>query len=629
LQSLGISITDAPSVAPPNPHPEVVTVNAEAALRACARTWAFVVFSACILACSAVSARADAPRVIYRSPSPGARYVRPESNLILRFDGPIEPASLPAFTVEGSVSGAHAGRTTLSADRRTVVFQPDTPFAWGESVQVGGTAGDLSFSIAGAPVVGALRTARADDDPLSSSSQQIPGSSLLDPEMDPNSASALPASFPSIQSTIYGTPAPGMLFMASFAGNPSITPYLMITDNSGTPMFYRALNGWGLDFKMQPNGLLTYYDASRLKFFEMDSSFTEVDSFACGNGYTADEHELRLLPNGHALLMAYDGENVDMSEIVDGGDSQADVVGCVIQELDENKNVVFQWRSWDHFQITDATNENLQGDYIDYVHGNAIEVDEDGNLLLSSRHMDEISKIDRQTGDIIWRWGGKNNQFNFLGDTLQFSHQHAIRNLGNGHYVLFDNGNFHNPPYSRAVEYVLNQQSLTARQVWEYRNTPDTFGAAMGYVQRLDNGNTLITWGTGKPNVIEVDPNGQKVMELSLPANVFTYRAYRQEWLPATTSASTSGHRFMLSANLPNPFRGRTDMTLRTSRPSPVSVRVFDTRGRELKDVVPQISQSSGTYHVQLDLTGHAGGVYLCQVTTVDGTESRRIVHLR
>src|SRR5262249_30739764 len=158
------------------------------------------------------------------------------------------------------------------------------------------------------------------------------------------------------------------------------------------------------------------------------------------------------------------------------------------------------------------------------------------------------------------RWGGKNNQFNFNGDTLMFSHQHAIRHLGGDHFILFDNGNFHNPPYSRAVEYVLNQQSLTARKVWEYRNTPDTFGGAMGYVQRLDNGNTLITWGTGKPNVIEVAPNGQKVMELSLPAGVFTYRAFRQDWVPQTTSASTSGHRVMLSANLPNPFRGRTDM---------------------------------------------------------------------
>jgi hypothetical protein len=65
------------------------------------------------------------------------------------------------------------------------------------------------------------------------------------------------------------------------------------------------------------------------------------------------------------------------------------------------------------------------------------------------------------------------------------------------------------------------------------------------------------------------------------------------------------------------------------SRPSPVSVHVFDTRGRELKDVVPQIVPLAGAYRVQLDLGGHASGVYLCQVTTNEGTQSRRLVHIQ
>ena len=129
-------------------------------------------------------------------------------------------------------------------------------------------------------------------------------------------------------------------------------------------------------------------------------------------------------------------------------------------------------------------NENLTADEIDYVHGNAIELDSDGNWLVSSRHMDEITKIDRTTGDIVWRLGGKNNEFTLLGDTLWFSHQHAIRRIANGHVTLFDNGNGHTPPFSRAVEYELDEQARSARLVWQYRNTPDTYGSAMGYVQR-------------------------------------------------------------------------------------------------------------------------------------------------
>jgi len=576
------------------------------------------------------SAWAEPPRVVYRSPVAGARYERPETGLILRFDQRVNASVLPAFTVTGSTSGPHAGRTRLSDDGRTVLFQPDTRFAWGEKVSVSVTSRteasvpDLSFTIASPPSRPMLRSAVEDGDPLSAPAAVSPA--FLAPQ---GAADSLPASFPPIQSTIYQTPAPGMLFLASFSAAPNITPYLMIIDDNGTPLFYRAMSAACFDFKRQPNGLLTYYDSGKLKYYEMDSTYTVVDSFQCGNGLLTDEHELRLLPNGHALLMSYDGQDVDMSEFVDGGDPDAQVVGCVIQELDENKNVVFEWRSWDHFQITDATHENLQAEYIDYVHANALEVDFDGNILLSSRHMDEITKIDRQTGDIIWRWGGKNNEFNFQGDTLQFSHQHAIRRLDNGHYVLFDNGNYHSTPYSRAVEYDLNQHSLTARNVWQYRNTPDTYGFAMGYVQRLANGNTLITWGTGKPNLIEVDPAGNKVMEMALPVNVFSYRALRQDWLPQTTSATSGPSAFSLTANAPNPFRGQTAFYVKVSHATPVTVHVFDTRGREVQNVTPEVSQVAGAYRVRVDLTGRASGVYLAQVSTPEGMLSRRLVHIQ
>lgn len=171
----------------------------------------------------------------------------------------------------------------------------------------------------------------------------------------------------------------------------------------------------------------------------LDSTYTRVDTYRAGNGYSTDLHELQLLPNGHALLMIYDPQTVDMSRIVPGGNPAATVVGLVIQELDAQKQVVFEWRSWDHFQITDATAEDLTAAVIDYAHGNALERDADGNILLSSRHMDEITKIDRQTGDIMWRLGGKHNQFTFVNDPQPFVHQHDVRRLPNGNITLFDN----------------------------------------------------------------------------------------------------------------------------------------------------------------------------------------------
>src|SRR5262249_25533915 len=220
--------------------------------------------------------------------------------------------------------------------------------------------------------------------------------------------------------------------------------------------------------------------------------------FATGNGYFTDLHDLQILPNGHALMMSYDPQPVDMSAVVPGGNPNATVVGLVLQELDTDKNVVFQWRSWDHFAITDAPSPRatLTGPTVDYVHGNAIELDQDGNWLLSSRHMSEITKIDRQTGEIMWRLGlnALNNQFTFVGDDRGFSHQHDIRRLPNGHITLFDNGNYLNPVYSRAVEYGLDEVNKVATLVWEHRNSPDVYSGFMGDAQRLEDGGTVIGW---------------------------------------------------------------------------------------------------------------------------------------
>jgi hypothetical protein len=224
-----------------------------------------------------------------------------------------------------------------------------------------------------------------------------------------------------------------------------------------------------------------------------------------------------------------------MDTIVTGGDSSAIVYGLIIQEQDENKNVVFQWRSWDHFLITDATfNIDLTNAVIDYVHGNAIEVDHDGNLLISCRHMDEVTKINRQTGDIIWRWGGEhceNNQFTFINDPIGFSHQHDIRKLENGNFTVFDNGNLHSPQFSRSVEYQLDEVNKFAVLVWEYSNEPLTYSVAMGDARRLPNHNTFIGWGTGtSPAISEVTPNGEVALYLTLPDTIFNYRGFKFPW---------------------------------------------------------------------------------------------------
>jgi hypothetical protein len=582
----------------------------------------------------------------YHSPMNGAEYIPPQTNIIARLNGPIEASSIHTpllFEVSGAASGRHDGDVILSDDQKTVIFKPRTPFLAAETVIVTLNRGlrlktgammaptMFRFTIATAtmpasPETGFLSELR---EAAFGKSTAMPAKSVDGQVLNKARADSLPLDFPRVQSTVFDTTSPGRIFLSNYAFSPNVknVPYLMILDDSGTPIFHRKMLENCVDFKPQPDGHLTYFDGSAGCFYAMDSTYAIVDSFRCGNGYSTDLHELRILGNGHALLMSYDNQKLDMSAIVAGGNRNATVIGLIVQELDREKNVVFQWRSWDHFQITDATHTNLTAATVDYVHGNALELDADGNLLISSRHMDEITKISRETGEIVWRLGGKNNQFTFINDAIGFSYQHAIRRLPNGNITLFDNGNFHNPPFSRAVEYALDERQKTATLVWQYRNTPDIFGGALGYVQRLDNGNTLIGWGAANPTVTEVRPDGSKVFELTFDAGIFSYRAFRFPWkheiLPPVSEIPTV---FSLAQNYPNPFNANTTIQVHLPQESTVTFKVYDLLGREVLKVLDGEKRNAGEFIVRLNASSLPSGIYFYKLATENFSQTKKMV---
>ncbi|HSD64271.1 MAG TPA: aryl-sulfate sulfotransferase [Ignavibacteriaceae bacterium] len=481
----------------------------------------------------------------YLSPVPGAELTQPSTEIIICYGdaySPLFEKSRASLIVQGEKSGLHKGEFLLLENNKTLTFKPYEPFIQGEKVTVELNKLKLadnqnytphlkySFTIIN-------RKVNISFDPRSYLKTELPvkkNNQILNKSFSMLQDS-LPADFPPY--TIdYNQPSEGYILFAPWSF-PSFSPsYLIITDNFGIPVFYRKISHITFDFQKQINNTLTYNDGILNKYYILNDKYELTDSLEMQNGYSADIHELRILENGHALMFAYDPEYVRMDTIVAGGDPNALVIGLVMQEIDENKNLVFQWRSWDHFNITDATEDiDLTASEIDYVHGNAIEMDYDGNILLSCRHMDEITKIDRTTGNIIWRWGGihcKNNQFLFLNDSIGFSHQHCIRKLPNGNYTLFDNGNLHSPQFSRAAEYQLDEANRIASLVWENKNDPVSYSAAMGSVERLSNHSTFIGWGTknNSPDITEVGPDGSPRLAISFPDTTYCYRSFKYDW---------------------------------------------------------------------------------------------------
>jgi hypothetical protein len=475
----------------------------------------------------------------YYSPLQNAEYVSKSTTIAVRYGLALSSQNLASlkFSVMGSISGMHSGKMILADDHQTVIFKPDQPFAPGERVEVSLNSLQVDAETAYAPLTYRFSVAINQQPGGVAASNQVPSAP---PRSAFPSYLTVPQDIPHFTvNTASLDNGEGDIFVAPFYWTKGVTgSYLLILDGQGNLVYYQSVADAqnAFDFKVQPNGMLSYFDQKTATFYLMNSHYQIVNTYQAGNGYTADLHDLLVLPNGNVMLMAYDAETVDMSKIVPGGKNDATVTGLIIQEIDPAKNVIFQWRSWDHIAYTES-NQSLTDQNIDLVHGNALALAQDGNLLLSSRNLSEITKINLKTGAVMWRLGGKANMFMFLNDG-GFAYQHDVRQLPNGDITLFDNhGTEQNPTPSRGVEYKIDEANMTVTRVWQYTPAQPVFTTYMGNVQRLADGNTFLDWGapwTGGGyqflSMTEVDANNQVVFQLTFDQPYVSYRAFRLPW---------------------------------------------------------------------------------------------------
>ena len=313
--------------------------------------------------------------------------------------------------------------------------------------------------------------------------------------------------------------------------------YMTILDSNFDIYWQINSNQIGLDFK-ENNNQISYFDKNindnqQPYWIIANKQMQETDSLICTSGVT-DYHDIRLLENGNYIIQSYDSLYVDMSVIIDGGNSSAKIKSILrLQEFDSNHSLIFDWFAFDHLNIADYNNLNLTNAQIVWMHGNSIDIDLDENIIVSNRRSSEVIKIDRITGEIIWILGGPTNDFEIINDPLNgFSKQHDARRLTNGNLLLFDNGNNHQPPLSRVIEYEINEIDKTATLVWEFQQPDELVALSMGSCQRLPNQNTLINWGNIagiKANIMEVDYEKNIVLELQY-LNHNAYKVRKSSW---------------------------------------------------------------------------------------------------
>jgi hypothetical protein len=222
-------------------------------------------------------------------------------------------------------------------------------------------------------------------------------------------------------------------------------------------------------------------------------------------------HDGRLLRNGNVILLCGAELPDDVARRVRGGRAGSEIDrktmwSDFIVEATTDGRIVWEWKAWEHLDPAVDALTALQDERNEWTHANSVWEDADGSLLVSFRNISTVVRIDRRTGNIVWKLGAP-----------PLSGQHAPYMLANGNMLLFDNGPHRldeSFPFSRVIE--INP--ATKAIAWKYQE-PRTFNfysPRISNAQRLPNGNTLINEGVfGR--FFEVTSDGDVVWEYVNP----------------------------------------------------------------------------------------------------------------
>jgi hypothetical protein len=328
----------------------------------------------------------------------------------------------------------------------------------------------------------------------------------------------------------------------------------------------------------------------------LDQAYRVIRRIRTANGFRPDLHEFNLTPRGTAILITYPVVRTDLRKVK--GARRGLAVDSVIQEIDLDTGLVeFEWHSLGKIALTETfskPNPSPRAPF-DYAHANSVNLDTDGDFLLSARNAWTVYKIDRETGNIRWRLGGKKSTFK-LPAAARFAWQHDVHRRGDGAITLFDNEAF--PPirkFSRALALRLDERAKTASMSGALTHPRKLLTATQGNQQSLPGGGAMVGWGSQR-YVSEFGPTGNVVFDASLSLGFESYRAYRLPWvgLPRTRPKVAAADEPGAGTDVYSSWNGATEVAsweilAGSSAGSLRSVASEPRRGFETKITVPGV----------------------------------------
>ena len=271
--------------------------------------------------------------------------------------------------------------------------------------------------------------------------------------------------------------------------------------------------------------------------------YQQIATVKPANGYMPDFHEFLITPWNTALILADTIGTANLTSL--GLSAHQQAIDGVVQEIDiKTGKLLFQWDSAGHVPYSDSYGPLPQrGRPWDWFHINAVHLDTDGNLLISSRFTWTIYKVNLRTGAMMWQLGGKHSTFTIKaapGQKLDnageiFAFQHDPEALGGNVYTVFDDESDGRAEFSssRAVTISLNLAAHTATLIKSVNQPEGLTAAATGNAQTTRNSDLFVSWG-GLSYFSEFSPTGKLLFNAKLPDGVGTYRAYRLPWNPGS-----------------------------------------------------------------------------------------------
>jgi hypothetical protein len=274
------------------------------------------------------------------------------------------------------------------------------------------------------------------------------------------------------------------------------------------------------------------------------------------NGHLS-HHDIKVLPNGNVLLIAWETKTAAQAvavgrnpSTITGNSFMPDHIIEVQPTGQTSGDIIWEWHAWDHLiQNYDSSKANygVVGDHPelidinfgsfylstdDWMHTNSIDYNPQfDQILISVHNFDEIWVIDHSTtteeaaghsggdsgkgGDLLYRWGNPESYDAGTASDQKLFGQHDTQWIkpdypGAGHILIFNNGlnrpggqyssvDEIAPPVNADGEYYLESGSAYGPEdlTWCYTASPPTsfYAYYISGAERLKDGNTLICDG--------------------------------------------------------------------------------------------------------------------------------------